>query len=392
MSRWSSTLLLVVAATAPWPGYAQRPAAVGFSLTTSDRLEDRGWWPTKGEAARNLYAGSETCKGCHRTIAALQEMTPMYHAAVRAVQSEILKKHEALTFQEADFRYSLTHTPDGATYSSSNGMENRAVSASWAFGAGEIGQTYLLENMGIYTEARATYFTSLNSLDITPGQTSKIPEGIEKSLGNRLDSSVARLCFGCHTTAATTSGAFEPEKAVPGVTCEACHGPGATHATAMKAQQYDKGSAAITNPMHLSPSDSVDFCGACHRTWADVAFGMGSNIGAASLRFQPFRLEKSRCWGKNGDARITCIACHDPHQPLVRDLTAYDSKCLACHSAKANPQKKTAVFATCREATSKCVSCHMPKYEVEQTHATFTDHYIRVVPRGSVGVSFPTER
>jgi hypothetical protein len=392
LSSWSSALIVVVAAIALWPSEAQQPATDGFSLTTGDRLEDPGWWPTKGEAARNQYVGTETCKGCHSAIAALQETTPMYHAGVRARQSEILKKHEVLTLQEGDFRYSLSHTPDGVFYSSSNGVENRGASASWAFGAGEIGQTYLFEKMGVYTEARVSYFTSLNSLDITPGQTSKIPEGIEESLGNRLDSSVTRLCFGCHTTAAMTSAVFEPEKAVPGVTCEACHGPGARHVIAMKAQQYDKGSAAIANPVRLSPSDSVDFCGACHRTWADVAFGMPSNIGAASLRFQPFRLGKSRCWGKKGDARITCIACHDPHQPLVRDLTAYDSKCLACHSAKGNPQRKTAVYATCKEATNKCVSCHMPKYEVPQTHATFTDHYIRVVPLNRIGAPFTQEK
>jgi len=30
-------------------------------------------------------------------------------------------------------------------------------------------------------------------------------------------------------------------------------------------------------------------------------------------------------------------------------------------------------------ATSNCVSCHMPKYELPQTHASFTDHDIRVV-------------
>jgi hypothetical protein len=34
----------------------------------------------------------------------------------------------------------------------------------------------------------------------------------------------------------------------------------------------------------------------------------------------------------------------------------------------------------------------MPKYEVRQTHATFTDHYIRVVPLGSIGAPFPTEK
>jgi hypothetical protein len=33
----------------------------------------------------------------------------------------------------------------------------------------------------------------------------------------------------------------------------------------------------------------------------------------------------------------------------------------------------------CKVSISNCVSCHMPKYEIPQTHASFTDHYIRVV-------------
>jgi hypothetical protein len=148
---------------------------------------------------------------------------------------------------------------------------------------------------------------------------------------------------------------------------------------AMKVQQYEKSSATIINPMRLSPEDSVDFCGACHRTWADVAMEMPASIGATSLRFQPYRLEKSRCWGENGDPRITCIACHDPHQPLVRELSAYDSKCLACHSRQGESQRHTGVNLTCTVGTHDCASCHMPKYEVPEIHAKFTDHYIRVV-------------
>jgi hypothetical protein len=170
---------------------------------------------------------------------------------------------------------------------------------------------------------------------------------------------------------------FEPAKATPGVMCEACHGPGAQHVAAMKARDYDHPS--IVNPARLTPADSIDFCGACHRTWSDVAVEMPTYIGNMSLRFQPYRLEKSRCWKESGDARITCIACHDPHQPLVREPAAYDSKCLACHSAKVQPLPYTTPFHTCKVGTTNCVSCHMPKYEAPQTHARFTDHDIQVV-------------
>jgi hypothetical protein len=125
----------------------------------------------------------------------------------------------------------------------------------------------------------------------------------------------------------------------------------------MTANDPKQGAVEIKDPADLSSSDSVDFCGACHSTWADVV-AAAAKPGPGKIRFQPFGLEQSRCWGTNGDARITCVACHDPHRPLVHEPSAYDSKCLACHGL---------------------VTCHMPKYELPQTHAVFTDHEIRVV-------------
>ncbi|MEO8737595.1 MAG: hypothetical protein ABI380_13785 [Edaphobacter sp.] len=105
---------------------------------------------------------------------------------------------------------------------------------------------------------------------------------------------------------------------------------------------------------------------------------MSTSMGAAKVRFQPYRLEMSRCWGAGLDARITCIACHDPHQPLVQELSAYDAKCLACHSGGKGSSTRVSA-KTCNVGASRCASCHMPKVEVPEVHATFTDHFIRVV-------------
>jgi hypothetical protein len=356
---------------------AQGPAGNDLSVTTRDRLEDPGWWPTKGDAPRSLYVGSETCQSCHQAIATVQETTPMYHAASRAAQSEILTKHPQLTFQEDGFRYSLLRSPGEVTFSVSNGAEHKTAKAIWAFGVGDIGQTYLLEKDGGYIEGRVTYYSSLDSLDITPGHSTAVPEGLEQALGAKLDDGPVRHCFSCHTTAAVTSRVFEPEKATPGVTCEACHGPGAKHVTAVKGRDYEH--ALIMNPARLPAADSIDFCGACHRTWSDVAVEMPTYIGNMSLRFQPYRLEKSRCWKESGNIRITCIGCHDPHKPLVRDPVAYDSKCLACHSAKPPLLSHATPINVCKVGTNNCISCHMPKYEAPQTHTMFTDHDIRVI-------------
>jgi hypothetical protein len=120
----------------------------------------------------------------------------------------------------------------------------------------------------------------------------------------------------------------------------------------------------------------VDFCGACHGTFWDVT--LAGEEPARKLRSQPYRLESSRCWGQ-GDDRITCTACHDAHQPLVRDPLAYDARCSSCHADGRSAPTPERPGRACRIARSGCVTCHMPKYDVPEMHYSFTDHLIRIV-------------
>ena len=149
-------------------------------------------------------------------------------------------------------------------------------------------------------------------------------------MGRPIDDAEARRCFGCHTTASTTAAGFAASRAIPGVTCEACHGPGRAHVNAMeRGADRTRAAGTILNPRRLDASDSVDLCGACHATFWDVQ--LAGERGIAALRSQPFRLQSSRCW--SGDRRLACVACHDPHSPLVREAEFYDSRCLACHQS-----------------------------------------------------------
>ena len=360
---------------------SQASATDGLSLATPDRLEDAGWWPTKGDSSRSQYVGVATCSGCLVELAAAQKTTPMFHAGVRALDSTILQARLPLTYEESKYHSTLSLGPgDGVTFSVNDRTGAVSQRAEWAFGMGEVGQTFLLEKDRVFTEGRLSYYTALGALSVTTGQPLDAPSSLDGALGRPLDSATTQRCFSCHTTAAVTSNKFEPDKATPGVMCEACHGAGAQHVAAVFTGHANLASVMIFNPARLSPVDSVDFCGSCHRTWADVAMEMPANIGLISVRFQPYRLEETRCWGKNGDSRITCVACHDPHRPLKRELRSYDSKCLACHGTRGHPEAKLA--RACKVSADNCASCHMPKYEVPQTHAIFTDHYIRVVRTG----------
>lgn len=353
-------------------------AATSVPLATADRVKNPGWWPTKGTPDRSEYVGPAVCGECHFLKAESQKNTPMAHAAMPASSASILVEHGPLVFRSGAYKFEITNSASGPVYSARDGANSVTQALEWAFGTGEVGQTYVFQRDGKFYESRVSFYPALKGLDLTLGHHAPVANDVAGALGRTMPAAETRLCFGCHTTASTSSGRFDVAQAFPGVTCEACHGPGARHVTAMRHGQTNLGRKSILNPARLNPVDAVDFCGACHRTTWDVM--LVNTTGVANLRFQPYRLEKSRCWGK-GEARLTCMACHDPHVPLVREPAAYDKRCLSCHISKAGAAEKMAGHPgkACPVSTSKCVTCHMPKYEIPGSHAKFTDHWIRAV-------------
>lgn len=368
--------------------------------TTDQRIHGSSWWPTKGSPSRKDYAGAETCARCHAREFAAQRQTSMAHASVAPPLASFTRPGVRLTLTSGSFTTSIQAGARGDTYAVARGGERLEAPIAWAFGEGVLGQTFILERDGSYFESQLSYYPSIRALDLTPGHSARPPQDLVSAFGAAMNPSDTVQCFNCHNTAATTRWQLDPRHMMLGVSCEACHGPGAKHVAAMERQDIAAGLAAILNPAALQPVDLVDFCGACHRAPLDVP--AQKLVAPIDVRFQPYRLAKSRCWTRP-DARITCIACHDPHQPLVQDATAYDSRCLSCHRSRLDPQpgpgnqsrfdlqpksdaqpnsgepKKAAAEAACPVSNQRCTSCHMPRYQVNQMHGSFTDHYIRVV-------------
>ena len=383
--------------------WLQSRPAVEIPLATASRLEraKNSWWPTKNAQSREDFVGNKACANCHAQKTASQITTPMAHAARTVSDTRILRDHPSLRAKRGPFTYTVSRTSEGYSYAVSDGRNELAANLLWAFGLGNRGQTYLYQRNGQFYESEMSYYPAINGLDITTGHEQKRPENLEDALGTLQDRPMAEKCFACHTTGATTvGGGFAPQNATPGVTCEACHGPGGAHVVLMQQLQGEAaaspGTLEILNPRSFSPIASVDFCGACHRTWTDVYEMQSGATGPVNARFQPYRLENSKCWGE-GDARLICAACHDPHQPLQQDATAYDAKCLACHSttnaksaaatrrpaaSPAAAHSESRIATLCSVAKAKCVTCHMPKINVPVMHGDFTDHRIRIVRKG----------
>jgi hypothetical protein len=347
-----------------------------ISTATELRLMEPGWWPTKGTPARDQYVGSQSCGRCHQDIVETQKNTPMAHAVTPATTDAFTNIPQTMNFRAGSFNYSLSQTETGAEYSVTNGQDSASAALNWVFGDRQFGDTFLYQQNGIYFESRLSYYSLLNGLDFTTGHPRFRANRIETALGRRMSPEEPPLCFGCHSTASSTDGQFRPERLIAGVSCEACHGPGAQHVAQMS-MEHDGGTPTlIFNPARLGPADSVDFCGACHRTSADVSLSFV--IGIFTIRFPAFRLEQSRCWG-NGNARLTCTACHDAHKPRVQDEAFYDKVCVSCHSPASGAVKtRDHAISICRVSKHDCVSCHMPKYTIPSMHTKFTDHKIAV--------------
>ncbi len=374
--RFRSPLLVMALAV-------QTIAAVG-QLSTQDHVAAPGFWPTKSQPSRKDYAGPEACARCHAAKSAAQKETPMARGLMPATSAEILQSNPALTFSVGDFKYRIDASANQAEYSVTNGNQHISYPLEWAVGTGRAGQSYLFKNAdGGFYEARASYFPSLKSLDFTPGRDLPSPSSVEEAMYRPVKQAEVQQCFACHSTASTLGGRFDEKDLIQGITCEACHGPGANHVRSMDAGSAEKRKTSrreIFNPDSLSPADAVDFCGACHSTFWDVKLAGISGVSMA--RSAPYRLATSKCWG-NGDARLTCVACHDPHKQLETDAVAYDPICLSCHIN--SPAEKTSTGhpgAACPKAVSDCTNCHMEKVYIPEMHANFTDHRIRVVKPG----------
>jgi hypothetical protein len=379
-----SWMFVLLAASSLLPSVdlaAQSPAQSEISITTDDRLQSPGWWPTKGTAARSDFVGTAQCAKCHEKQATTHNTTPMAQASAPATYSQILQAADPFVAERPPYSYELSRTAGVVNYSVTDGSHSVSTAVFWAFGLGHKGQTYVYQRNSAFYEGRLSFYRSLQALDLTTGHAAATPDDLESALGRRMDADETRRCFACHTTASTTGNRFDLTHLTPGITCEACHGPGAKHAAAMRSGKIAEGRRAILNPSHLNPVASVDFCGACHRTWADVL--QAGTTGVANVRFQPYRLENSRCW-RRGDPRLTCTACHNPHEQLAPDPAFYDEKCLSCHVAGANAKPaRERPGAACPVSTENCVTCHMPQIDLPSMHAPFTDHRIRIVKPGA---------
>ena len=226
---------------------------------------------------------------------------------------------------------------------------------------------------------------------------------------------VAYECFFCHNAYLEISERSQrlrdepvyPGELPEGIDCQRCHGPGANHIRAAGEAHASPESIrkAIVNPARLSPAGSLEVCLQCHlqstsrhlpdsiRRFGRTPFSYvpGQPLGEFRISFDrapedrqdgieidhsAYRLMQSQCFLRSRGA-LTCVTCHNPHEPLEsgpRAAAHYEGVCRSCHASTL----EELVHAGRHPAGAGCVECHMPKRRTtDVVHVTMTDHLIQ---------------
>ena len=333
-------------------------------------------------AAVGQTSAPGACAKCH-VEALTQPSTYMAHALETVEQSKVLNDHPLLTATIGKYSYKIERKGTESEYSVSDGSSTVTMPIRWTMGASSaLGQTYLLEKDGSLYESRVSWFRELSGLDTTMGYEGSPPANINEAAGRMVHQDEKLKCFGCHATNAVHGRELTLDKLTPGVQCSHCHVGTEEHLAAMQQTPPPAVPPELKKLIGMSADQAANFCGQCHRTWAEIA--MQPNPGISNIRFQPYRLTSSKCFDPD-DARISCLACHNPHHDFTDPKKVnFDPKCLSCHAGGNPGVRKAGVVPkpgakACPVAKENCISCHMPRIELPGAHYKFTDHRIRIV-------------
>jgi hypothetical protein len=314
---------------------------------------------------------SITCASCHEGVTAAYSHAAMQHALETPGEDPVLEAHSNLSVQVGSYFYSVQTKNGHSTYSVSDGTDTLNLPIRWIFG--QHSKTWVLEKDGDFYESLVSYFQLEQGLATTPGDGNIVPHNLTEAIGRKITVWEALQCFNCHASDATDGDKLTLDKLRPGLSCQRCHIGTEKHQA--DAARYDFTSLP-KSLKSMNAEDAGNFCGQCHRTWYSAVLNHWH--GPSDVRFQPYRLELSKCYIGN-DPHISCLACHDPHQQVNHTVASYDAKCLACHGRTTTSIASSKASKGCPVSKSNCVTCHMPKVELPGGHAVFTDHFIRIV-------------
>ncbi len=406
MSRWRIGTLLGVLATA---------VALAGCGTGNEPAES-----PSPDAFANLdpaveYVGSEACADCHADLWASYQSHGMAQSLYALTPERAVEDFDGVEVVDPNsgLRYTA-YARDGRFFQEEYLLDDRGERVhrlvremEVVVGSGSAARTYLDEENGRYYELPLTWYTQAEGgegrWDFSPGY---------RERNDRFSRTVPARCMACHTGVAN-DGVTEPvaladgkfDGIAHGIGCERCHGPGALHVEARleDPEPADSVDYTIVNPAHLPLDLRLDVCQQCHLNATVSLLREGSgpysyrpgeplaahvalfnadgdvDDGRIAVISHADRMRQSACFIESGT--MDCVTCHNPHEGF-RDAGAayFNATCQGCHAPAALQATVPTTLQEQHTDGADCYSCHMPRVEADDApHASFTDHFIRVV-------------
>lgn len=335
----------------------------------------------------NLVLTGQACRNCHAEVCDSHAAAPHGRTLTRLNTEAARQILDGRRWVRPDTGVTYEYRDSGGQLLLSSSATARSRAITWLVGSGRHARTPLLTSLD--ADGRTTAIE--HSVSLYPDgslATTLEMEAITDSiglpaLGNFRSCSETANCFGCHSTSVPVqSGLILEDRIVPGVGCIRCHQDGAKHAAAMgRGDEF-----AGERPALLSPRESVDRCGECHRR-SDELGGQLHPDNPTLARFASVGLVQSRCFINQphgadtpGDAdratttgRLDCISCHSPHAQSDSRWQSFTAICLNCHGIASG---KSSFDCPKSAPAENCLDCHMKKVPFGD-RLKFTDHWIR---------------
>ncbi|MGL2993345.1 tetratricopeptide repeat protein [Flavobacterium sp. TSSA_36] len=190
------------------------------------------------------------------------------------------------------------------------------------------------------------------------------------------------MCATCHSTNlqkkySSATDSYQTTFDVINVSCESCHGPGASHLDYIKGAAYQSGERMKGSFLKLAKNSSqkeeINTCAPCHARATEIA---PTHIESTELLdnyipqipdkeyyFEDGQIKEedyiyaSFLQSKMYNKGVKCSDCHDVHTTQLKRQG--NQTCTKCHVASQYDTRKHTFHATDGEG-AKCVSCHMP--------------------------------
>lgn len=339
-----------------------------------------------GLETNSPYAGSESCRDCHRKEYDLWEQS--HHAlAERPLQPAA----DRIAF---DPPRSFPHGSDTTTVRVQDGQYQiitRGLDGKFRPYPVErvIGDDPLIQFLtpfpgGRYQVQEVSYDPKSNQWFHVYGDDIRHPGEYGHWTGRGMNWN--SQCAECHNTrlhknydAATDS--YHTTMAEMAVGCEACHGPLKAHNEWQQAHPHTTlQDPAVSN---LSSHQIIGLCASCHSRNTDLTenFKPGDSIyNHYSIeildydeRWYPDNQIKDEDYeyeafmgSKMYQAGVICMDCHDPHS--YKNTLQGNDLCMRCHNGGNPKAPKIDPASHVHECKSDCIGCHMPVTVYMQRH------------------------